>query len=257
MLSLRITKRDLRLFNDLYEHSFLCFYQIRRDHFDGKSISTVYNRLSKLMRAGFIESMSVNLRVSHLDDKDIGVIYFLTKDGFRKLKEYSRGRSYRDKLIPVNLSQLGHDLILTDALKVIKKRRLEYKSMNSKLLKLSSNEYEQIPDGVILDPAYQKRFALEIELTSKSHRRYREILTNYGVNSKFDGVLYLVKDETITRKILETHFGYKVDLKDSMKGFGKFSFLTLKNYFNEDKEFDVLKQKTRPFETHKEAAHVI
>ncbi len=79
MLNIKMTDRDLRLLIDLYRNSFLSFYQIGIKHFKTCASSTVYNRLSKLIKAEVIESMRVNLRAVHKNSEDIGAIYYVTK----------------------------------------------------------------------------------------------------------------------------------------------------------------------------------
>jgi len=236
MVNIKTTDRDLRLLLDLYRHSFLSFYQIALMHFDKCAGPTVYNRLSKLIKGDLIESMRVNLRVIHMSNKDIGVVYCITKKGLNLIKKYHHGGILRDAPIPINLNQLGHDLLLTDVIKVMQKKFIDAKVIDSKLLKLNYNYESQVPDAVVF--MQNKKLAIEVELTAKSNMRYREIISNYSTSSDFDGVLYLVKDVAIKNKIGGLITGYPNHYKDS-DDTGKFSFCIINKFF-EDDEIDFI-----------------
>ncbi len=224
MINIKLTSRDLRLLNDLYKNSFMAFYQIKEMHFNNKADSTIYNRLSKLIRADVIKSIRVNLIAIHKENMDIGVIYSLTNKGLSLLKEYSYKEINRSVPIPINLSQLSHDLILTDVL-----RKLG--GINLKLYGYRANLDEQIPDAIIHKE--NNKCAIEVELTAKSNLRYREILSNYMTSNKYSEVLYVVKNKAIETKIkniLLENYNTSFYENDS----GKFSFVTLKEFFRDN-----------------------
>ena len=50
-INLRFTVRDIELMKDINDHQFLSFYQIHEKHFPENKKPTVYNRLSKLIKA--------------------------------------------------------------------------------------------------------------------------------------------------------------------------------------------------------------
>jgi hypothetical protein len=216
LINIKLTSRDMKILFDLYKSSFLAFYQIKDVHFKTQADSTVYNRLSKLIRADVIKSIRVNLLGIHKDNLEIGVIYSITKKGLTLLKAQSYFSIERFNPIQINLNQLTHDLVLTDALRVLN-------GTNSKLLNLKSHFDEQIPDGVIQKE--NKKIALEVELTAKSNQRYRDILTNYMTSMNYDEVIYLVKDETVSKKICHHLAGYS--------DHSKFTFVTLRDFFSD------------------------
>jgi|LULL01.1.fsa_nt_gb DNA-binding Lrp family transcriptional regulator len=223
MRNIKLTSRDLSLLNDLYKNSFLAFYQIKEMHFKNKADSTVYNRLSKLIKAEIIRSIRVNLVAIHKSNMDIGVIYTITKKGLRHLKEFSYYEVKREVPIVINFNQLTHDLILTDVLR-------KYGGMNTKLYGQKTDDFEQIPDGIVTNKS--QNCAIEVELTAKSNLRYREIISNYMTSSKFNKVQYIVKDKAIEKKIKS--------IIDDQFGDSKFSFVTLIEFF---KTQDIYKMK--------------
>jgi hypothetical protein len=67
------------------------------------------------------------------------------------------------------------------------------------------NEPLHYPDLLLIDP-YQRRLALELELTSKGRGRRERILAGYGADGRIDRVLYVVEDARegrATRRLLE------------------------------------------------------
>jgi hypothetical protein len=118
--------------------------------------------------------------------------------------------------VTLNLSCLYHDLLLTDVLRVFKSSWIA-----TKPVKENTN---RIPDAVLVDPRTNKKMALELELTSKSEMRYREIILSYRSSSEFESVLYVVKDEAIQKKIggLITGFNARYEIGDDTD---KFKFI--------------------------------
>jgi hypothetical protein len=231
--NIKVTDRDLRLLLDLYKNTFLSLYQIRDRHFIKCARSTIYNRLSMLIKGELIESMRVNLNAVHKRREDIGAVYYVTTKGFGLMIKYHQGSIKRTAPVPINLNQLHHDLILTDAIKKLEKQFIDTQVVNSKLLLNSFKEERQVPDAeMIFD---NKKYALEVELTAKSNMRYRDIISNYRTSSKFDKVLYLVKDEGIQNKIGAVVTGLQGNYKKT-DDTDKFYFCTLSNFFNEPEE---------------------
>lgn len=202
----------------------MAFYQIKDTHFRDCANSTIYNRLSKLIRSGIIDSVRVNLIAIHKGNMDIGVVYSLTKEGLTLLKTYSHFEIKRAVPIPINFNQLTHDLILIDVLK-------KMDGVNSKLVSFSNSYGDQVPDGIVT--RNNKKVAIEVELTAKSNLRYREIVSNYRTSSKYDEVLYIVKDKAIQKKIsdiITENLGNYFNEGDT----DKFGFITLKEFFSEN-----------------------
>lgn len=234
MFNTKLTQRDITLLHDLYAHSFLSFEQIKRDHFKKCASSTVYNRLSKLIKAKFVASMNVNIKATYLTPKDIGVIYFVTKVGLARLKDYWDRDIDRYVPVPVNLSTLYHDLLLTD---VIKRLQGEFncRVVNSKVATKEELSCPQVPDAILYHPKSKTKWAIELELTAKSNQRYREITSNYATSNFYERVLYLVKDESIHKKMGGIISGYGGQFK-TCDDTGKFKFLALKEFLAHQKK---------------------
>jgi hypothetical protein len=213
--------------NDIYDNQFLSFYQIHETHFPENKRPTVYNRLSKLIRGNFLEAISINLVAYHRRNDLLGVIYRLTKDGLKRLQDFKM--TMEIILIPatLNLSNLYHDLLLTDVLRVLKR--------TWKVTKVPLGTQDRIPDAVLIHPVTGNKMALELELTAKSEMRYREIILSYRTSFEFEKVLYVVKDKSIQRKLggLITGFNSRYDFSDDTD---KFKFMTLDQLFNSTKE---------------------
>lgn len=229
MINIKLTNRDIQVMHELYSNVFLSFEQIRRKHFKNCAASTVYNRLSKLIKAQIIETINVNIKANYLLPKDVGVIYSISRIGFTRLKEYWHREIQRIIPAPINLSCLYHDLLLTD---VIEKLRRTYNNsvVNSKIMNMSGISYEQIPDAILYDSVNQSKWAIELELTTKSNQRYREIVSNYATSNLFEKVIYIVKDESIHKKIggIISGHGKQFCFGDDT---GKFEFVDLNKLF--------------------------
>jgi hypothetical protein len=225
--SLRLTLRDIELMKDIYESQFLSFYQIHEKHFPENKKPTVYNRLSKLIAAKIIKAVKINLIAYHRRGELLGVVYVLTKEGLKQLQDYKMTEDIIQNPVSLNLSCLYHDLLLTDVLRIFK--------ASWKILKPTKVDQKRIPDAILIDPRTNKKMALELELTAKSEMRYREIILDYRTSLEFDSVLYVVKDESIERKIggLITGFNGRYEIGNDTD---KFKFMTLAQILNSTKE---------------------
>lgn len=228
-INLRLTIRDIELMKDIYDHQFLSFYQIHEKHFSENKRPTVYNRLSKLIRAEMIKAININLVAYHRKGELLGVVYVLTKEGLRRLQDFKMTEDINQSLVSLNFSCLYHDLLLTDVLRVLNRSR--------KVFKVSKEGQSRIPDAVLINPRTNKKIALELELTAKSEMRYREIILSYRTSNEFDEVLYVVKDESIQKKIggLITGFNGRYEIGDDTDKFKFMSLSQVLNFFKEEK----------------------
>ncbi len=229
-INLRLTVRDIELMKDIYDHQFLSFYQIHEKHFPENKRPTVYNRLSKLIKAKVLMPISVNLVACHRRGELLGVVYVLTKNGLKRLQDFKMTEDINQNLVSLNFSCLFHDLLLTDVLRVLKR--------TWKVSKVSLETQNRIPDAVLIHPVTKKKVALELELTAKSEMRYREIILSYRTSNEFDSVLYVVKDLSIQKKIggLITGFNGRYEIGDDTD---KFKFMALSQVLNSLKEENV------------------
>lgn len=101
---------------------------------------------------------------------------------------------------------------------------VEWKNIKGKIKK-----YEPRPDGMIW---YQfgdeelRPIAIEVELTVKTKKRYKDILSTYfnpyNHGSKYDAVLYIVPNETIRTRL--------INLFDDISANGKFFVTTIETF---------------------------
>ncbi|MFP5491053.1 MAG: hypothetical protein ACLGG0_06110 [Bacteriovoracia bacterium] len=228
--NLRLTIRDIELMKDIYDNHFLSFYQIYEKHFPENKRPTVYNRLSKLIRAEMIKAININLVAYHRNGELIGVVYVMAKNGLRSLQDFKMTEDINQNPVTLNFSCLYHDLLLTDVLRVLKR--------SWKVTKVPKVSQTRIPDAILIDPVTNKKTALELELTAKSEMRYREIILSYRTSREYDSVLYVVKDDSIHKKLggLITGFNGRFEFGDSTD---KFKFITLTQILNSLKEENI------------------
>ena len=230
MARLRVSDRDLGVLLDLYNNVFLAFYQIKDIHFKNRAKPTVYNRLSKLTKSGLIGVLSVNLKAHHRHHEDVGVLYKITKQGLLVLKTYFPQITFRDEPAPINMGALFHDLILTDVLRKLKTSFRDCEIINSKVEQKTNGLLTKLPDAVMKNTKSGVETAIEIELTAKSEKRYRDIVLNYRMDSRFKNVLYIVSNTAIRGKIGGIVTGFKNNYK-AQDDTGKFYFATIQNVF--------------------------
>lgn len=181
--------------------------------------------------------------------RPVGVVVQITKRGIEILKSCGRfDERWKNEPVPVNIQSLIHDLELNGVLRGIAERFPGASILNGKhLLKDGGALHSKIPDAVLelaacdveeakrlgligpetaLKGAASVKVAVELELTTKSDRRYREILTGYRMNREVDRVLYLSHDVAVFRKIQSVLAGFPV--KGEIRPHsGVFSFLPL------------------------------
>lgn len=227
--NLRLTVRDIELMSDLYESNFLSFYQVHEKHFPENKRPTVYNRLSKLIAAKLICAMNVNLIAYHRRGELLGVIYQLTKEGLKRLQDFKMREEIDLNPATLNLTSLYHDLLLTDVLRVLKR--------TWKVTETPLEMKDRIPDAILIDLITNKKMALELELTAKSEMRYQDIVLSYRTSGEFDSVLYVVRDESIQRKIggVITGFSTRYEIGDNTD---KFKFMSLTEILNPTTEVE-------------------
>jgi hypothetical protein len=182
------------------------------------------------MTADIIKAVGINLIAYHRRGELLGVVYVLTKEGLKQLQDYKMTEDINQNPVSLNLSCLYHDLLLTDVLRIFK--------ASWKILKPTKIDQKRIPDAILIDQRTNKKMALELELTAKSEMRYREIILDYRTSSEYDSVLYVVKDESIQRKIggVITGFNGRFEIGDDTD---KFKFMTLAQLLNSTKEEDL------------------
>jgi len=194
-------ERDIALLFGCYENVFLTFEQIKERYFSEKSTSTAYSRMSQLMRGGFLQSH----RIGGILDKHstVSCVYQITRNALEVLEKSYPDVGFKRDLVKLNSTSLYHDYLLTEVLRILS---LKYPSLvfkNAKTVCESLESRDKLPDGIIYDKLGKTVGALELELTQKSDRRYREIVTGYRLSRTFPAVIYVYSNDGIATKIKE------------------------------------------------------
>jgi len=196
-MRLELTERDRRLFQILNGYGMLSTKQLQTLVFPKINESTALARLRKLKHKKYLQSHSglpkgqlvwtLNLKARQVINSDLEV--------------------------SVNKNQLEHDILISEV-----RLRLEQggvcrswtsgyrlKQLIAKKDSTGSSQTSQIPDGVfsVQMPSGLQVVALELELVSKTKRRYRDILRNYSMNSKINWVWYLVIPKSLGNFLCE------------------------------------------------------
>lgn len=244
---MRITPRDLSLLVLLCQNTVMSFEEVRLWAFQGRHKATVCNRLTKLERMALLRRINIGNFIYKRNMRPVGVVVQITKRGIEVLKQCDLfDERWKTQPVPVNIQSLIHDLELNQAVRGIGERLLGAVITNGKhllkdgsaanakipdaLLELNANDFDEakrigiVGPEVVLKNATPLRVAVELELTTKSDRRYREIITGYRLNRNVDRVLYLSHDQAVFRKIQGVLAGYP--LKGQVRPHsGIFSFL--------------------------------
>lgn len=195
--------RDFEVLSLVYEHTVTSFEKLKRTHFQNVNLQTASNRLGRLCHGGLIRKFRAGLVIYQGEPRQVQMVFTITAMGIQALKSRHPDRVIRDEPVPLNSQTLIHDLLLGDVLDTLKVENPDRKVVNAKLLNLESMRHIQVPDGVILGQNGSRDVAVELELTIKSERRYREIVTNYRLQSRFEKVLFVHTDESLITKVAQ------------------------------------------------------
>lgn len=227
-----LTPRDVRLLSDCYHHVTLSISQIHLRHFNGLSLTTAKNRIGRLKEAGYLAVFPV----AHVDEgrgcQRIGVVYQITSKAIRLLRLHAPLENFRDEPVRLNPFILSHDLLLTDVMTLLKKRLPEYKIVHGKLIQGNEATRKRQPDAVLYSSDGHETIALELELTAKSLKRYRDIILEYRLQPQYPKVLYITATRSIAEKI-QTLIAHKPVPGLPAPSTGKFYFVLLQNLLKE------------------------
>lgn len=225
--NLRLTERDIGIVRDCYQKAVISFSQLHKWHFAQKSIPTVCNRLNILVRAGILRKTRVGLPLL-LGRSEVGVVYETTRKGQKVLQDLFPDETIREEPKRLNTSTLTHDLKLNEALSALQIRYPDRKFLHGRLFTSEHiHNKKRLPDAVILDHLGKPIIAIELELTSKSEKRYREIILQYRLSSQFEKVLYITAGSAMSDKIKRHITNQKVIPGLLKPATGKFYFVTL------------------------------
>lgn len=208
-----LTPRDLFLLMELYQNVVLSFPQVCRKAFEGKAKSTVLNRLGKLEGMGFLERWRVPVLDSKQPGPGVFVVFSITRKGIAALSAKHPGQAFRQKPIRVHGYGVYHDVLLVDVMDALKERFPGAVVKNGRLWGEQPGVSAVNPDAVMELPGGKERWAVELECTAKSEKRYREIVLRYRLQSVFDRVLYVTDREEVVQKLARV-----LDRKPSILG---------------------------------------
>ncbi|MBY0386321.1 hypothetical protein K2X05_14280, partial [bacterium] len=213
----------------IYRHHFLSFYQIQAEFFKNCAKPTVYNRLSKIIKAGFISVLRTNLYAHHLDGRMVSAVYQITKSGIKILQSFFSEKSFGREPLSLNMGSLYHDLVLTDVCKNLENAFENKETAIFQRSRFASEFSEKVPDAVVTDPRNMKTWAVELELSAKSEERYRDIVVSYRLSKIFEKVIYVYQNDDVRNKIgaVITGFGKQYKPSDPTD---RFYFVSLNDF---------------------------
>lgn len=225
-----LTSRDLDLMVELHEHVVLSFSQIHERFFTQRTFATAMNRLKRLEGKGWIERTKVPRM--HLEGRKnaTGVVFQLSNLGRGMLTKYRPDVDVFEKCPVLNIYQLDHDLLIGDIVDYFKKQFPDYKWLNGRYLK-EAKGFGKIPDAILKMPNSDKMIAIELELTGKSSRRYKEIVASLKASRNFEKVIFVTSSTTIGRKIMTEIEGFPVQMGHKFRS-DFFSFVRLSECLN-------------------------
>jgi len=130
-------------------------------------------------------------------------VYQITRKSLEVLEKSYPDVAFKRELVKLNSTSLYHDYLLTEVLNILS---VDYESLSFKNAKTICENFEsrdKLPDAIIYNKLGKIVGALELELTQKSDRRYREIVTGYRLSRNFPAVIYVYSNDGIATKIKE------------------------------------------------------
>lgn len=200
-VSVMLTERDFFVLNGLYENVVMSFPQLANLFFNGKAKPTILNRLSKLESSGLICKFKVPRLLTSGSENVISVVYQITRQGIRELQKRHLDLELWPEPIRLQPFSIDHDLLLVDVLQALKIQHSGMIALHGEHFSKKSTQVALKPDAVLAMPNVPKPVALELELTAKSEKRYRELVLKYRLTKDFDHVLYVTSHGQIEAKI--------------------------------------------------------
>ncbi len=193
----------------LHDHVVLSFAQIHERHFTGKSMPTVMNRLRRIESQSLIERIRVPRFHTCGSNRATGVVFQLSAKGRSVLAKHRPAVTIFEKCPTLNPHQLDHDLLIADIADFFKDQFPERKWIDGRYLGDFSG-LNKIPDAILGDHKSGKVVAIELELTTKSSRRLREIVAHLKASRRIEKVIFVTSSTSIGRKIMSAIEGFEV-----------------------------------------------
>lgn len=199
--SVMLTERDFSLLQSLYGNVVMSFPQITKMHFASKSKPTIVNRLTKLEASGLITKYKMPRLEVTGSSKVISVVFQISRSGIWALQKRFPETEYRRDAVRLRPYGIDHDLLLVDVMEAFKNKIPDCKIIHGELYSVRSIASGLKPDAILIQPNGMSRVALELELTVKSEKRYRELILKYRLSKDFDRVIYVISHRQIESKI--------------------------------------------------------
>jgi hypothetical protein len=197
----QITERDIKILGWINNFRYVTAEQVMKKFCMSQSLT--YRRLKKLKDGGYLKHVRFF--------RNRPGVYLCTSDG--TAVSDSELSNYNKK---IDLSTYEHHLTVIDISLVFEKRGKWITEREIWSEAFNREEGAQpnihIPDGIIID-GEGRRTAVEVELTSKSEKRLRQIMKAHRRSRMYDDVLYIVKNTGIKEKIERLSGPLKVEVK--------------------------------------------
>lgn len=200
-VSVMPTNRDYLLLKGLYDFKVMSFPQIARMYFVGKAKPTIVNRLSKLESSGLIARFKVPRLIQHESKNVISVVYQITRIGIRVLQKWHQDVEFWPEPLKLQPFSIDHDLLLVDVLVALENQKAYVDIVLAEHFCRETNTQGLKPDAVLFKDIGKRPVALELELTAKSEKRYRDLILKYRLTRDFDQVLYVTGHPAIEAKV--------------------------------------------------------
>ena len=192
-----LTARDHELIQTIASYGLLTSKQIADRFFSGVRLTTVLRRLRALEASGLIQQ---TVATSSFDR-----CWFLT-DKARDKFDFTSAKIHFPKAI------LDHDLMLSRIRLELEKLGIARSWVPEHEIRrrvvsnhgLRNSKRRVIPDGIMgVDRGTKESIAVELELSTKNQKRYREIFIDYSDKKNLWAVWYLVPNDSMRKQILK------------------------------------------------------
>lgn len=197
--SVILTERDFFILKGLYDFTLMSFPQIAKVFFAVNAKPTIINRLSKLEQCGFITKTKLPRFITGMDKKVISVVYQISRLGIRELQKWFSNIEFHPEPVRLQPFSVEHDLLLVDVLLSLKDQKPEMSFVLGEHFCRFKSHLSVKPDAILTDMS--GKVALELELTVKSERRYRDLILKYRLSKDFESVVYITSSDAIRNKI--------------------------------------------------------
>lgn len=193
-MSMRLTKRDFDVLDWIHQCGFVTIEQIAT--WLSINESTAYKRIKKLVEHNYL----IHERITYTHG-----IYYVSRSGVKLC------RSALPVLRNIVLSTYHHDLkVVSVAIQLVKQLGGHFvteRELRHQQGLHAFGSYTHVSDGDFL--CDDKRFAIEVELTKKSHYRRDKIFHHYQKQFGYDAVWYFCGNSEVKNQLLP--YAEKVD----------------------------------------------